>query len=122
MKMESEIAADNADVNGMAYVMNSGMRGHFKTTEKFSGTSGNTIWEQGGTVNGYGSEVTNQISAGDLFFGNFADLIIGMWGGLDLTVDPYSLSKSGGTRIVVFQDVDMAVRRVESFCLGRDAT
>ena len=122
VKMESEIAADNADVNSMAYVMNSGMRGHFKTTEKFSGTNGSPIWEPGNSVNGYGAEVTNQIQAGDLFFGNFADLIIGMWGGLDLTVDPYSLSKSGGTRLVVFQDVDMVVRRVESFCLGRDAT
>lgn len=122
VQMESEIAADNADVNSMAYVMNSGMRGHFKTTEKFSSTNGSPIWEPGNTVNGYRSEVTNQIQAGDLFFGNFADLIIGMWGGLDLTVDPYSLSKSGGTRLVVFQDVDMAVRRVESFCLGRDAT
>ena len=40
------------------------------------------------------------------------------WGGLDLTVDPYSLSKSGGLRIVVFQDVDFVLRRVESFCWG----
>lgn len=122
VQMESEIAADNADVNSMAYAMNSMMRGHFKTTEKFSGTSGSTIWEQGNTVNGYGTEVTNQIESGDLFFGNFADFIIGMWGGLDLTVDPYSLSKSGGTRLVVFQDVDMVTRRVESFCLGRNTT
>jgi hypothetical protein len=30
-----------------------------------------------------------------------------------------SLSKSGGTRIVVFQDVDFALRRVESFAVGR---
>jgi HK97 family phage major capsid protein/HK97 family phage prohead protease len=119
VQMESEIAADNADVNNMAYVLASMMRGHFKTTQKFDGTNGAPIWEQGNTVNGYRTEVTNQIQAGDLFFGNFADLIIGLWGGLDLTVDPYSLSKSGGTRLVVFQDVDMVTRRVESFCLGR---
>lgn len=122
VQMESEIAADNADVNSMAYVMASGMRGHFKTTQKFDGTNGAPIWEQGNTVNGYGTEVTNQVQSGDLFFANFADLIIGLWGGLDLTVDPYSLSKSGGTRLVVFQDTDMAVRRVESFCLGRNTT
>lgn len=119
VQMESEIAADNADVNNMAYVLASMMRGHFKTTQKFDGTNGAPIWEQGNTVNGYRTEVTNQIQTGDLFFGNFADLIIGLWGGLDLTVDPYSLSKSGGTRLVVFQDVDMVTRRVESFCLGR---
>lgn len=119
--MESEIAADNADVNSMAYVMGSGLRGHFKTTPKEAGT-GQFIWENGGTVNGYRSEVTNQVVAGDLFFGNFADLIIGMWGGLDITVDPYSNSKKGRLRIVTMQDVDFAVRRAESFCYGSDAS
>ncbi|MGX9855783.1 phage major capsid protein [Limimaricola variabilis] len=121
VKMESEIAADNADVNSMAYVMGSGMRGHFKTTTKEAGT-GQFLWESGNTVNGYRSEVTNQIAAGDLFFGNFADLIVGMWGGLDITVDPYSNSKKGRLRIVTMQDVDFAVRRAESFCYGSDAS
>ena len=119
VEMESAIAADNADVNSMAYVLNAIGRGHAKTTSKFSGgTDQGTIWEAGGTINGYRAEVTNQVQTGDYFFGNFADLIVGLWGGLDLTVDPYSLSKSGGLRIVVFQDVDFAVRRVESFCYG----
>lgn len=119
VEMESEIAADNADVNGMAYIMHTGMRGHFKTTEKFAGTSGATIWEPGNTVNGYGSGVTNQILRPDLIFGNFADAIIGMWGGLDLTVDPYSNSKKGRLRIIAMQDVDTVLRRKESFCIGR---
>lgn len=119
--LETEIAADNADVNSMAYVINARMRGHAKTTPKFSGdASAGVIWETGGTLNGYRAEVTNQIANGDVFFGNFADLIIGMWGGLDLTVDPYSGSKAGRLRIVVFQDVDFVLRRVESFALGRE--
>ncbi|WP_456267657.1 phage major capsid protein [Kushneria sp. AK178] len=122
VQMESEIAADNADVNSMAYVLNARGRGHAKTTSKFqSGTDAGTIWETGNTINGYTAEVTNQVRSGDVFHGNFADLVVGLWGGLDLTVDPYSLSKSGGTRLVVFQDVDFVVRRVESFCLGRAA-
>lgn len=118
VEMESLIAADNADLGQMGYVMNALMRGHCKTTAKFGSGAESTIWEPGGTVNGYRSEITNQIAAGDVFFGNFADLMIGLWGGLDLTLDPYSLSKSGGLRIVVFQDVDFALRRVESICYG----
>ncbi len=120
VQMETEIAADNADVNSMAYVMNAVGRGAAKTTSKFAnGTDQGTIWEPGNTLNGYRTEITNQLVNGDVFFGNWADFIIGMWGGLDLTVDPYSLSKSGGLRIVVFQDVDFAIRRVESFSYGR---
>ena len=118
VNMESLIAADNADVDRMAYVMNAMMRGHCKTTPKFGAGTEATIWEQGGTVNGYRSEITNQIATGDVFFGNFADLVVALWGGLDLTVDPYSLSKSGGLRLVVFQDVDFVLRRVESVCYG----
>ncbi|ATI41940.1 phage major capsid protein [Pacificitalea manganoxidans] len=121
--MESAIAADNADVNAMAYVMNSGMRGHCKTTPKFTGGADQgLIWEPGGTVNGYRSEVTNQIAAGDLFFGNFADALIGMWGGLEINVDPYTHSKKGRLRVVAMQDVDFVLRRLESFCYGADST
>ncbi|PZQ21173.1 MAG: phage major capsid protein [Sphingopyxis macrogoltabida] len=120
VKMESEIASDNAETDSMAYVFNAAMRGHCKTTPKFGAGTDATIWEPGNTVNGYRAEVTNQIASGDVFHGNFADLIIALWGGLDLTVDPYSLSKSGGLRLVVFQDVDFVLRRVESLCYGSD--
>lgn len=116
--MESQIAADNADVDSMAYVMNAVMRGKLKTTQKFSGTNGAPVWEDGNTVNGYRAEVTNQITTGDVFFGNFADAIVAMWGGLDLTIDPYSLSKSGGLRLVAFQDIDFVFRHPESFTYG----
>ncbi|WP_429129259.1 phage major capsid protein [Aeromonas veronii] len=116
--MESEIAADNADIGQMGYIGNARFRGNCKSKAKFGTGTESTIWEPGNTVNGYQCEISNQIAQGDVFFGNFADMLIGMWGGLDLTVDPYSLSKSGGLRIVVFQDVDFVLRRVESFCWG----
>jgi len=118
VQLETEVSADNADVDSMAYVANAKFRGHCKTTEKFSGSSGATIWEQGGTVNGYVAEITNQVADGDVFHGNFADMIAAMWGGLDLTIDPYSNSKKGRLRIVAFQDIDFAYRNVESFAYG----
>lgn len=122
VQMESEIAADNADVSSMAYVMNARARGLAKTTSKFAGgTDQGTIWEAGNTVNGYRAEITNQIEGSDVIFGNFADALIGMWGGLDLTIDPYTHSARGRLRIVAMQDVDFVLRRVESFALGRPA-
>lgn len=118
VKMETEIAADNADVGSMAYVMHARTRGWAKTTLKFAAAGSATIWEPGNTVNGYRTEVTNQVSSDDVFFGNFSDLIIGMWGGLDLTVDPAALALSGGLRVIAFQDVDFNLRRQESICWG----
>lgn len=118
--MESEVAADNADVGTMRYLVNPAQRGALKSTEKFSGT-GMTIWEPGNTVNGYGTEVSNQITAGDVFFGNYADLMIGFWSGLDLTVDPYAGATSGTVRVIALQDCDIAVRNAISFCYGNAA-
>jgi hypothetical protein len=43
-----------------------------------------------------------------------------MYGGLDITVDPYALSTSGGVRIVALQNVDVAVRHAVSFCKSSD--
>lgn len=118
VEMETQVALDNADVASMAYVGNAGFRGYGKTALKFDGIAG-TIWEPGNTVNGYRTEITNQVNAGDVFMGNFADLLVALWGGLELMVDPYSNSKKGRLRVVVFQDVDFALRRTQSFCLGR---
>jgi HK97 family phage major capsid protein len=120
VQMETEISADNADAGSLAYLIHSRIRGHAKTAPKFGAGTEATIWEPGNTINGYRTEVTNQLVANDVFFGNFADFLILLWGGLDLTVDPYSLSKSGSIRIVAFQDVDMGLRRAESMCWGSD--
>lgn len=118
--METSIALLNADVNSMAYVGNAAFRGHAKTTLKFPGVNGSgTIWEPGDSVNGYRTEITNQITSGDVFMGNFSDLLIGLFSGLELLVDPYTWSKKGRIRVVVFQDVDFALRRTQSFCVGR---
>lgn len=121
--METQIALDNADVDNMSYAFNAAIRGHAKTTLKFPAAAiaqGGTIWEPGNTVNGYGTDVSNQIATGDVFFGNWADLLIAMWGGLELRVDPYALSTSGGLRLIALQDIDINLRRVESFCYGSD--
>ena len=119
--MESAVAADNADIGNMAYVVNAAMRGALKSAVKFGSGTSDTIWEPGNTVNGYRTEVSNQIAANDLFFGNFADLMIGFWSGLDLMVDPYSNSTSGTVRVVALQDVDIAVRNAVSFCYANTA-
>jgi HK97 family phage major capsid protein/HK97 family phage prohead protease len=118
--MESLVAAQNTDVDSMAFVANPSFRGSAKTSLKFpsASTNGGTIWENG-TVNGYRTEITNQIVSGDIFFGNFADFVIGLWGGLEITVDPYSNSTKGRLRIVCMQDVDFAVRRAQSFVYGK---
>ncbi len=63
---------------------------------------------------GHRAMISNQLSS-RIIFGNWADMIIGMWSGLDINVDTATLSISGGIRIVGFFDVDVVIRHAESF-------
>lgn len=119
IEMETKLGEDNALMGNLAYILPASMFGALKSVEKATGTAQFVI-EPGGTMNGYPAIVSNQAEAGDLYFGNFADLLVGFFGGLDLTVDPYTNSRSGTVRVVALQSCDVAVRHAVSFCLGND--
>lgn len=130
--LEAAVANVNADVGKLGYLTNAKQRGKFKGVTKTSPAT-TFIWDGGATpVNGYACGITNQVPSNltkgaslgvcsAILFGNWADLIIGMWGGLDLMVDPYTGSTAGTVRVVALQDVDIAVRHPESFAAMKDA-
>lgn len=112
--METEVANDNADFGALKYIFNSAIRGGLKTTLKDAG-SGLFLMENG-EVNGYGHLVSNQMPANTLLFGNFNDVVMAQWGGLDIIVDPYT---NAGTNEIVYtisMDGDIGIRHAESFC------
>ena len=117
--METAVAEDNALMGNLAYILGAGMYGALKTTTKDSG-SGQFVVGADGQINGYNAIVSNQVTAGDLYFGNFADLLIGMYGGLDIVADPYSNSTSGTINITALSTVDIAVRNATSFAFNSD--
>jgi len=135
VQLETEVSVDNADFGTLGYLTNAKVRGKLKSVEKASST-GLFVWENGqggsGSMNGYRAEVSNQVrsdltkgtSSGvcsAIFFGNWADLVIGQWSGIDLLVDPYTGSTAGTVRVVGMQDVDIAVRQPNSFAAMLDA-
>ena len=119
VEMETKVAEDNALLGNLAYIMGATMYGALKTTEKATNTA-QFVVEPGGTINGYRAIVSNQAASGDAYFGNFSDLLVGFFGGLDIVVDPYTASTSGTVRVVALQSCDVAVRHAVSFCLGND--
>ena len=131
--LESEVAIDNADIGALAYITNTKVRGKLKKT-LITATYGETfVWGAGpNPLNGYQAYVTNQVAStlvkgnstaicSAIFFGNWADLIYCFWAGLDVIVDPYTNSTSGDVLITAMQDVDVVVRRPESFAAMLDA-
>ena len=114
--METDVAAANADVANMFYIINASARGALKSTEVASNT-GKFVFEND-EINGYKAIVTNQLANNDALFGDFSQFVIGMWSGLDLTVDPYVGATSGNVRVIALQDVDFAVKQAGAFCFG----
>lgn len=114
--METDVAVANADAGSMRYIMNAAARGALKSASKV-GTEAQFIWENG-EVNGYPVIVSNQLQSNDALFGDFSQFVVGMWSGLDLTVDPYAGATAGTVRIIALQDVDFAVKQPGAFCYG----
>jgi HK97 family phage major capsid protein/HK97 family phage prohead protease len=116
--LEALVDMANVPLDAVAYVYNAAITGALKTQEQFAG--GGLPIEADGEVNGYRRIKTGQAGDGDVYFGNFSDLILCYWTGLDLTVDTATLAASGGVVLRAFQDVDTIVRRTESFSRGEN--
>jgi HK97 family phage major capsid protein/HK97 family phage prohead protease len=114
--METDVASANADAGSLRYIINAAARGALKSTEKATNT-GMFVFEDN-EINGYPVIVSNQLQNNDALFGDFSMMIMGMWSGLDLTVDPYAGATAGTVRVIALQDVDVAVKQPGAFCLG----
>lgn len=133
-QLEEEVAIDNADLGALSYITNPKVRRKLKTTTVDTG-SGVFVWDQRdlqNPLNGYNAFITNNMpsnltkgsSSGicsAILFGNFNDLIIGMWGGMDVMANPYTKAKEGQVEIIANVYADVAVRRAESFAAMLDA-
>ncbi len=120
--METIVANQNVMIDQGAYVFPTAIRGTLKQTLR-STYQGGYVWTDDNTINGYPAYATNNVPivngtnsasyAG--IFGHWPDMLVGMWGDIELMRDPYALSTSGGLRVVALQSVDVQVRHAGSF-------
>lgn len=130
LSMVSAIADANADVSTMRWLTTPILAAVMRGTLELSAAGARTIWTgnlQDGDVLGYGASSTTQCSkvmSGSLptggsghalVFGNWADMYIGLFGALELVVDPYSRKKRGIIEVTSFQMGDVLIRHGESF-------
>jgi HK97 family phage major capsid protein len=115
--LETDVDEANALRGNPAYVMRPSMKGKLKTAVKAAGTA-DFIWADN-MVNGMRGASTTQMPVDQVLFGDFSQLMIGLWGAVDLTVDTSTKAKSGGTVLRIFQDADTAVRHAGAFSLAQ---
>ncbi len=112
---ETAVGEDNALRDGAVYMSTWAVMGGSKTTLKDAG-SGQFVF-QNGEINGYRAMATSQMPTDRQLFGAFSQVLLGMWGVLDINIDVATKAKSGGIVLRAFQDVDVGVRHAEAFCV-----
>jgi len=114
---DKEADVEDANVVGeCVYVMSNKAKAVLRNMAK-SAKSTQLVFENG-EVDGTKAFNTSNVSGKKYIYGDFSNLAIGSWGGVDLTVDPYTKAADGQIRLVVNMYVDAKILRDEAFTTG----
>lgn len=139
VSMVAKVASDNAITLGarLAFATTPDMAAKLMTVLVASAAGSEVIWTGtvlDGKVANYPAAASTQLSSTmstleasggsehGIIFGKWNDLIIGLWGALELVVAPFTYARRGLISVTSFQMADIAVRHGESFCVATGAT
>ena len=107
VQMETEVGIDNGLLDDtLAYVSNAKVQGKLKFFMS------NGIPSNLGTGSAFSAAI----------FGNWSEVLVGSWGGLQLIVDPYTAKANGVLEISAAAYHDVLVRTPQAFCKIVDIT
>ena len=134
LDVKKEVAVDNADIASCGYLTNAKVEA---VLAKAKDSQSQYLLSPYGTelgrsqIAGRRFEVSNNVPSNltkgsgsnlsAVIYGNFADLLIGLYGTLEILVDPYTDFAKGTTGVRALQSIDIAVRHAESFAAMQDA-
>lgn len=105
------IMADSAQADNQKWLMTAEVWAKLAATATNGAGSPLALDPASGKMAGFGYEVTEDIAANSLFFGNWASVVVGIWGnGVDVAATDSKLFASGGMTLRALQDVDVMVR------------
>ena len=133
VELETKVNAANGNRGKLAYLTNAKVIGDLKTIERASNTARFLLDGDFSRINGYPIEWTNLVPSNltkgtssskcsAMVFGNFEDLYIGHWGGIDVVVDPFTLAAQADVRVVLNSWDDCVVAEPKSFAAVVDLT
>ncbi|MGI4862420.1 MAG: phage major capsid protein [Janthinobacterium lividum] len=130
--LEAAVESSNINTTTLGYLINIATKAALKNTKTDAG-SGIFLLDSNDTLNGYPYRSTTNVpknltvgttagAASAAIFGDWSKLLIGQWGGLDLTVDPYTLATNGQIRIIIQSFYDVLVAQAAAFAVAKDIT
>jgi HK97 family phage major capsid protein len=117
------IIADNAQADGQKWLMTGEVWAKLAATATNGSGSPLALNPETGRMCGFPYEVSEDIPANSLYFGNWASVVLGVWGnGIDVAVTDSKLFASGGITLRALQDVDVMVRNGQALAYNATVT
>lgn len=114
--LEAKVEEANV-LGGISYIASPSARASFRNMMKGSRGTAQLAYTEG-TLDGTPVYSTSNVEAKTFVVGDFSNLAIGSWGGLDIVVDNYTQAVNGMIRLVVNAYFDAALIRPEAFQFG----
>jgi HK97 family phage major capsid protein len=129
----SLVEGDDALQGSLGWAMSPYVKKKLRSTAKVSSTDSVMLMESNTELAGYKAVTTTALpgsapgataAPGMIIFGNWSDLIIASWTGIDILLNPYETTAYAKGRVLIraMKDVDVAVRHPESFVFQDDIT
>ena len=130
LEHQSKLEIANAVQGSIAWVGTPTTKSKHMQIEKASNTAQFLMNDPGNALLGYAYYISNLMpttltkgtgsSLHAQIFGNWAELFIGQFGGIDLLVDPYSRGKDATVQIIANSYWDVGLRHPASFVASKD--
>ena len=117
-------AAANAILGGPGYVTTPAVAAILMAKSRFANTD-TPLWDgsiSDGQLCGQRAMSSNQVTAGHCIFGSWNEMIIGEWGVLELTMNPYQSFNAGVVAVRAMYTVDILVRYPGAFVVSASVT
>ena len=113
---ESELDQNNF-VGEFKYVINPKAKAYLRSSIK--GTNATGMILENDAIDGTPAEVTTHMKEDTIAYGDWNNLYIGQWGGIDLLIDNYTQATKGCVRLVINAFFDYKVVRDGAIVLGK---
>lgn len=123
IEFQTDLASANASRGTLAYLTTPTVAGKWMGIAEAPNYP-KWLWEgtvDEGVVVGRPAYSTNQVPSNKVIYGNWQDLILADWAGLDVVVNPYTNDAIGVINITIFLMTDVGVRQVVSFAVSADS-
>lgn len=118
----TDLESDIEDANVMGeckYIVSNKAKAALRTMAK--STKSTQLVMENGQIDGTEVLNTSHVENKHIAYGDWSNLVIGQWGAIDLTVDPYSQAANGKVRLVVNAFFDAKVVRPSAIAIAKVA-